>query len=327
LGDAVTLSDIGKSTYIPPSKSFTTLWEKYDLTKPTSTESFKEKIESSFKDFISVSKNSAAGSVFHIQPGLFTIEESETLEKQFKMYVDLLTSAMPRKPFKKPLSMVAFTDSAWVKSLMESQGCATQDIEMFLSVAKYAGGWAVTEQSTFYLRTDISENGKVKPGFETALTSLLAIPHEIYHLVQFRDIHQLQARTFNIRNDLAMPTWFTEGSADFVSRLASAYKVPTDVFWGKYVLSFKDDNLKFFFTKASDDLENIKDFNANYYLGRSACEFLTYLVGFEKVDGIWIEMGKNKSFSIAFQDSTGIELVDFYKMFEEIRPVLGIPKA
>jgi hypothetical protein len=37
-------------------------------------------------------------------------------------------------------------------------------------------------------------------------------------------------------------------------------------------------------------------------------------------------MGENKNFSVAFQDSTGIELVDFYNMFAEIRPVLGIPK-
>jgi hypothetical protein len=321
LGDARTISGIGKSSYIPPSKSFTTLWDKYKFTKPTSTESFKGMIESSFKEYISVSKTPPATALFYIQPGLLALEEIETFEKQFKMYVNLLTATMPRKPFAKPISMVAFTDPAWAVSLLESQKCSSESIDMLLTMAKNAYGWAVTEQSTFYLKMDfIAENGKVKPGNENALTNMPAIPHEIYHLVQFRDIHQLQLKTFDIRNDLAIPTWFTEGSADLLSRLVIAYKYPNAPFWGEYVLSFNS-------TKVSDDLENIKDFNANYSLGRSACEFLTYLVGFEKVDAIWIEMGKNKNFSIAFQDSTGIELVDFYNMFAEIRPVLGIPKT
>jgi hypothetical protein len=36
-------------------------------------------------------------------------------------------------------------------------------------------------------------------------------------------------------------------------------------------------------------------------------------------------MGEGKSFKNAFYDATGIELVDFYAMFEEIRPAIGIP--
>jgi hypothetical protein len=40
---------------------------------------------------------------------------------------------------------------------------------------------------------------------------------------------------------------------------------------------------------------------------------------------IWKEMGNGKVFANAFQDATGIELKDFYAMFEEIRPTIGIP--
>ena len=35
-------------------------------------------------------------------------------------------------------------------------------------------------------------------------------------------------------------------------------------------------------------------------------------------------MGKGMSFGVAFEAATGIELVDFYAMFEEARPSLGI---
>jgi hypothetical protein len=38
-------------------------------------------------------------------------------------------------------------------------------------------------------------------------------------------------------------------------------------------------------------------------------------------------MGTGKSFSVAFKDATGIELADFYSMFEEVRRELGIPRS
>ena len=39
---------------------------------------------------------------------------------------------------------------------------------------------------------------------------------------------------------------------------------------------------------------------------------------------VFSQMGEGKSFSVAFEAATGIELVDFYAMFEEARPALGI---
>jgi hypothetical protein len=40
---------------------------------------------------------------------------------------------------------------------------------------------------------------------------------------------------------------------------------------------------------------------------------------------VFSQLGTGKSFPVAFKDATGIELVDFYSMFEEVRGTLGIP--
>ena len=64
-----------------------------------------------------------------------------------------------------------------------------------------------------------------------------------------------------------------------------------------------------------------------YDLGLLGCELLVSMVGFEKFVNIWRESGNGKKFSDAFQDATGIELKDFYLMFEEIRPIIIVPRS
>ena len=75
------------------------------------------------------------------------------------------------------------------------------------------------------------------------------------------------------------------------------------------------------------NLENTNGTNFVYSLGVGGCEFLVSIVGFEKFMNIWREAGKGKKFPDAFQDATGIELVDFYKMFYEIRPIWGLKQG
>jgi hypothetical protein len=114
-----------------------------------------------------------------------------------------------------------------------------------------------------------------------------------------------------------IPGWFTEGGASLMPPLV----LNTDFSWWI--------NLDNAAAKSSDpksSLENLpRGSSRNYSLGPIANEFLIYLTGFDKYMNIWSEMGKGKSFESAFYDATGIELVDFYAMFEEIRPAIGIP--
>ena len=50
-------------------------------------------------------------------------------------------------------------------------------------------------------------------------------------------------------------------------------------------------------------------------------------VGVEKFVNVYAELGKGKNFDAAFQQATGIKLVDFYSMFEKARGPLGFPKS
>jgi hypothetical protein len=42
---------------------------------------------------------------------------------------------------------------------------------------------------------------------------------------------------------------------------------------------------------------------------------------------VYVALGKGKSFDVAFKEGTGIELADFYSMFEEVRGTLGFAKG
>jgi hypothetical protein len=62
-----------------------------------------------------------------------------------------------------------------------------------------------------------------------------------------------------------------------------------------------------------------------YNIGTLGAEFLVANVGIQKMVDVFSQLGTGKSFPVAFKDATGIELVDFYSMFEEVRGTLGIP--
>jgi hypothetical protein len=64
-----------------------------------------------------------------------------------------------------------------------------------------------------------------------------------------------------------------------------------------------------------------------YGIGAIATEFLVANVGMEKFIDIHANLGKQKSFAESFETATGVELTDFYTMFEEVRSDLGIPRS
>jgi hypothetical protein len=42
---------------------------------------------------------------------------------------------------------------------------------------------------------------------------------------------------------------------------------------------------------------------------------------------VYKNLGQKKSFAESFETGTGVELTDFYTMFEEVRSDLGIPRS
>jgi hypothetical protein len=78
---------------------------------------------------------------------------------------------------------------------------------------------------------------------------------------------------------------------------------------------------------------NLSEIKANngvvdpYAIGFAASEFLVSQVGVEKMVNVYVALGQGKTFDVAFKQGTGIELADFYAMFEEVRATLGFAKS
>jgi len=49
-------------------------------------------------------------------------------------------------------------------------------------------------------------------------------------------------------------------------------------------------------------------------------------VGMDRFVEIYREVAKGRVFDAAFGAATGVPLADFLQMFEEARPVLGVPR-
>jgi len=169
------------------------------------------------------------------------------------------------------------------------------------------------------------------------------VAHEFFHTVQ---INLLGAFDPNDERSTALaPNWLMEGSATFigckVSYLTKGFcTYPNE--WNPPLI----DNVRKY-GKASfkglDWLELSGDTNV-YWLGYAATEFLVSQIGFERFLQIFTESNrvilqsdfpvqsdKNSiatfrlsCWKIAFEKVTGVPLADFYKMFNELRPILGI---
>jgi hypothetical protein len=108
--------------------------------------------------------------------------------------------------------------------------------------------------------------------------------------------------------------WFVEGGAVAISPLALS-RDSGFLSNGNYI------------DFVNDPKSTLEESQAIYTFGQAGWEFLIYLTGVENHMDIWGELAKGKTFPQAFFDATNIELKDFYAMFEEIRPTIGLPAS
>ena len=244
---------------------------------------------------------------FYIDPQLQTHpnikEEVDALIKVFQ-----IENQLARNEFIKPISVVIFYDWVWLEKIHIDGGCSKSDASNRASkTMDFASGWASLDNLTLYLNYSGTKIDNLTSGTRGYLAA-----HEIFHLVQFQNFSQ-----FGGNAPMNIPGWFIEGGASLMSPLV----LKSDSSW---IIGLDNAAAKSSDPKSS--LENLPRGSSRVYsLGPISNEFLIYLTGFDKYMNIWQEMGKGKSFKNAFYDATGIELVDFYAMFEEIRPAIGIP--
>ena len=300
-----------------PTKTFNSLWEKYDLTKPTTAAEVIKKATDNFKSYTSVIRNPNQEVKFYAQPGV-----DETLinwVKEGSLYV-ARRFEYPALP--STFSSIIAIDKTWLEATYLAAGFpankAKGQAEGFCGGAPACGSadsnlW----NYSVIQKTNSLVNNKV---------GLAQTPgHEFFHA-----IHGILAK--DARADVAgtnIPNWYIEGPAMFVGLQTSGVLGFADYL----TLGRPSMTDRFKYGKGTNLTSSLSEFKANdgvvdpYAIGFAASEFLVSQVGVEKMVNVYAALGQGKNFEAAFKQGTGIELVDFFAMFEEIRGTLGFPKS
>ena len=267
----------------------------------------------SFATYVSRKRVNPVEIRIFMQPDLTDDVSMQKLYRQLIATRNLFVTGFDFPAFYQPFTMVAFKDWIWLRGEYISLGCSTSEAQALIEGGKssLAGGWAHTKQ--LLAVGNFSDYQGIMGEHNMAILA----GHELFHLFQFQFTNPL---IFSDQERLGIPGWFVEGGASLVSDVISNYV-------NKIGLTFTKQDAEYIFrTKEARNL-NLEDTNGTewtYSMGLLGSDFLVSIVGFEKFVNVWSEMGKGKVFSDAFQDATGIELKDFYQMFYEIRPNLGM---
>lgn len=308
------------TTTSAPAKISATLWEKYSWTKPASAAEVIGAATTSFNSYVTT-KRSPSGSVKVIaQAGV---------DATFVDYVTR-TSDLVAKSFSYPALSRQFidiiaTDRAWFKTTMESNGFSAGEVSSRLQPfdeGSPANGGLTANQFNWgaILKNNlmvVDKSGMIQTG-----------GHEFFHAVQAGN-----AGRDNDPDGAFVPNWFWEGPAMFVGLqtannlglvdyAAVGQKVGRDRFNSSADWSVATRKLLL-----SQVIANDPKTSDPYGIGQIATEFLVAKVGVEKMIKIYSEIKTVKSFSSAFKSATGVELTDFYIMFEEVRTTLGATRG
>ena len=154
-------------------------------------------------------------------------------------------------------------------------------------------------------------------------------PHEYFHLVQ-ESLFQKGVNDDPVKTWGAVPSWFIEGGANFVSAAITDHAGLAD--WTqarqRYILLYKDgrgtnEPLSSFQKNELDRPQPEGQSHSPYGIGMLACEYIVASAGMDGFLDIYKQVGAGKTFADAFISATGISLEKFYATFDSIRPQIG----
>jgi hypothetical protein len=315
-----TATSTNTTTTSAPAKPDTTLWAKYNWTKPVSAAEVIDAATISFTSYVSI-KRSPSGSV--------KVIAQEGVDATFIDWVtrtsDLVAKSFSYPALSKQFIDIIATDRAWFKSTMESNGFSTGEVSVrlaaFDSGSPANGGrtanqfnWGVILKNNAMV---VNKSGMMQLG-----------SHEFFHAVQAGN-----AGRDNDPDGAFVPNWFWEGPAMFVGLQTAnnlglldyasvGQKVGRDQLNSSADVSIATRKLLL-----SQVIANDPKIIDPYGVGQIATEFLVAKIGVEKMIKIYEEIKTLKSFPSAFESATGVELADFYAMFEEVRATLGAARG
>ena len=295
-----------------------TLWGKYSWVKPTSSSSVATAATDKFKAYVAVTRTNDTVIKIAAQDG-----SDQTLVGWVEGAANLLSKAFDYPKLSKPWLGVIAIDRAWLEKTYIDNGYSERE-------AKDRGGAFATGAPAFGGSTTNTYNSGVITGLNLLVIDKVALTmttgHEFFHTVQERIADGVPSP-----DGLGIaPQWFWEGPATFIGLQTASY-----LGWADYtaegremaVARSNDPSTKPHLLSEATKNTGSPTAIDPYGIGAIATEFLVANVGIEKFMEVYKNLGKKKKFADAFKAATGVKLTDFYTMFEEVRPVLGIARS
>ena len=300
-----------KVTYIP-SKESSGLWEKYLLKKPMSATENAILATKYFLDYVNIVRNPSVKGLTISQEGT-----DPTLKNWVSKSADLIAKTFQYPQKERQHINVIGIDRDWIINTYSSQGFSSTELSGVLNgwdAGSPAFGSAIT--ATWNYEVIRTENLLVFDKAGMAQTG----GHEYFHGIQ----EKLAGNRDHVGGGVL--SWVWEGNATFVGLQAASYIGAVD-----YLTLGRDYTLNRYnfgtpenkTLLLSEVIQNTK-YSDPYAIGMVATEFLVANVGMYNFINIYKEF-KSKEYPDAFFSATGIELADFYQMFEEVRSTLGVP--
>jgi len=297
------------------------VWLRNGWTRPASATAVATAATQAFARYVATVRTPDLPLAFEIQPGAEAVW-SDWIPKG----VTLVARAFSYPPLATPYTAVAGVDRDWfVATFSRLYGAQTGQ---FQGTVWDSGNpaWADTPTVTSngwnldaIRRTNQLQNNP---------TGMAQTPgHEFFHIVQ----RYLSGRVTSTGPGLVMPgmipQWFWEGPAMFVGHQTANHLGFSSYLNRSRQTMVDRANSGFSATlRLEEVVSNVPPNYDPYGLGHIATELIVAQVGMDRFLDIYREVAKGRTFEAAFGAATGVPLADFFLMFEEARPVLGIPR-
>jgi hypothetical protein len=295
-----------------PEIVYATLWEKYKWSKPSSSASVATAATEKFKSYAATNRSPSTTVKIVSQEGVdanllkWVTDGSAFVSKVFA-YPQLSGPFVAVIAKDKEFAEKAYNDNGYTKD--------AKSLANYFDKAPAHGGPPNTYNNTMITSKGLLVSDKI---------GMMQMPgHETFHFIQ-----KSIAGTSATPDGMGIaPQWFWEGPAVFVG-LQTANQLS--------LLDYATEGRAFAVKRSTTaDVRSLKlsevtknDGSADPYgIGAIATEFLVANVGMEKFMNVYNNLGKNMKFSDAFKSATGVDLVDFYAMFEEIRSTIDVPRT
>jgi len=318
-GVAVAASNPTPTATPTTAANYATLWEKYSWVKPTSSSSVVTAATEKFSAYVAVTRTNSTVVKIAAQDGA-----DQTLVGWVKHGANLVSKAFDYPKLSKPFLEVIAIDRAWLEKTYIENGYSVNEAKNDRGRAFAEGAPAFGGSTTNTYNSGVITKNNMLVNDKVGMMQLAG--HEFFHAVQERISGGVPSP-----DGLGIaPQWFWEGPATFVGLQTASY-----LGWASYITEGREMAVarsNHPSTKSSPLSEATKNTGSPdaidpYGIGAIATEFLVANVGIEKFMEVYKNLGKKKKFADAFKTATGVELADFYAMFEEVRSVLGIPQS